>query len=76
MNMDENTKQIIHGIKWTCLTEDEMNFWQLRELFVDEIDIPRIVNVFKKCYDSEFTFAGSAKELYQAIQQWFYENIG
>lgn len=74
--MNQATKELIRAIKITNKYELEERFWELKELFNDQIDVQKVVEVFKKEYDTTFKFEGSSNELYRAITKWYSENIG
>lgn len=74
--MDNETKEIIHGIKLMNYAESEHLIWKYKKYFVEGIDIPAIVKVFQNEYDSSFSFKGTADELYWAIVEWYDKEIG
>lgn len=74
--MENETKEIIHGIKLMNYAESEHLIWQYKKYFVEDIDIPAIVKVFQNEYDPAFSFEGSASDLYWAIVEWYDKEIG
>lgn len=74
--MNNETKEIIHGIKLMNYTEFEHLIWQYKKYFVEGIDILAIVKVFQDEYDASFSFKGTANELYWAIVEWYDKEIG
>ena len=74
--MENETKEIIHGIKLMNYAESEHLIWQYKKYFVEGIDIPAIVKVFQSDYDSPFTFEGKPIDLYWEIVEWYNDEIG
>lgn len=53
--------------------EAEYEFYRIKGLFNNAIDVPAVVTTFQQVYDDGFTFEGTPKELYLYICDWRYK---
>lgn len=73
--INRQTALLIKKIKLMCLWEAEYQFYQLKELFTDQIDVSQAVECFQEEYDPAFTYEGSAIGLYNKFCKWIEVNI-
>ena len=57
-----------------CEVAAEEDFYRIKGLFNQAIDVPKIVQTFQEIYDPDFQFEGTRHQLYLAIQQWLTKN--
>ncbi|HED9394751.1 TPA: hypothetical protein R6P00_002297 [Enterococcus faecalis] len=72
---NESTKLLQRKIRYMCAVEGEMEFYVLRPLFTDDVNVQAVVRTFQDVYDNSFFYEGSAEGLYQTIVRWIEKNI-
>lgn len=70
------TKLLQEKMKDMCEVAAEEDFYRIKDLFNQAIDVPKIVQTFQEIYDLDFQFEGTPHQLYIAIQQWLTKNTG
>lgn len=75
MPMIDSTKLLQKKIKLMFDYEAEFEFYRIKGLFNNEIDVPAIVATFREVYDDDFNFEGTPQELYLFICDWIEKNF-
>lgn len=71
----DSTKLLQEKIRLMFEYEAEYEFYRIKGLFNNAIDVPAVVATFQQVYDYEFQFEGTPQELYLFICDWIEKNI-
>lgn len=76
MSTINSTKLLQEKIQLMFDYEAEFEFYRIKGLFNNAIDVAAVVATFRSVYDDKFDFEGTPQELYICICNWIDKNIG